>query len=562
MSRKLISMFRLSLVSAVLIIALLVGVYLSLALGNISDHHETEAALMLEKTVQDINTEIDAILENANVLANYGDTVGSFMEGNRFKRMDMRDSVKFVLGMQLVLNRGMEYICVCSRDGSTMFIIADETEAASNMASFKVADRVMREYDLTQPRRGVTFTKCYSEMDYTYFAVLAPVYQSAGSRYLGCLVLLYRGDSLRDLLPDSGHDGTVLLCESIPLASVGREILPEKEDGQILTARTKMSGWQVSLRIVERYTAAELRTVIQQCVLVFICTAAALVLLVVIQYHKIVGPVLMISEQVSRIGQEPGTELKLESGVKEYDELIRSINAMLAEEQKTNEEMLRIRTTAYEEQISFLQAQINPHFLYNCLESIRGMAGQDNLKDVRGMMSGMSAIYRFCSRRDSFATVREELECAENYAYVMRLCYMQSYGFEIRAEEEALDKAVPRMILQPLIENAVRHGFRAAGLENGNVWVSVSVEDDLLRLTVENDGEALPEETLREWNSGWDWWRENEGNRIGLTNVMKRLGLLYGNRARACFEKRENRRGLKVTFLLPAEAPRMEEKGK
>ena len=547
MRKKLLSMFMISLVSAVLMIALMAVGYYSLTRRNLASQMEQDTRSVLDSAVISIEKELRENTESASVIANYDDMIANFMKAEPISRLEQRDSVHFLLSMQMDLQKGLTYICLFTKDGSRMYINSAAMQETARTAAFDVTRRILSEYDLSAGRSGVFITPCYGSHGYVYYAIIAPVYQTTGNRYLGSLVLLYNGENIRSLLPEKSKVKLRLTGNGELLADTGEGRF---EGSCALSQPLPSTLWTLEASPSPEEFEESLETMRRLCVVVLIATGLAFSVLVFIQYRKIVGPVLSISRCAAEIAADPDRMLGLETGVSEYDELIAAINGLLTAQRHMSAEMLRMKTGVYEERIAFLQSQINPHFLYNSLESIRGMAGRNRPDDVRKMVSGLATIYRYCSKGGPFAALGEECACAENYMSVVDLCYGSDYRLVFDTDAVPGDLPVPRMILQPLIENAVQHGYRLSKKVSGTVTVSAALTGGSLRLTVEDDGMGVPEEELAAWNGGRRYWAERTGEKIGLTNVMRRVYLLYGEDASVSFSRGTNGKGLRIEFLL------------
>lgn len=555
MRRKLISLLLVSLVSSVLIIALLVAGYYALVRRDLTLQSEEETRLHLEDTVMDADRELRRDLENAGVIAAYGNMLSDFMDAPAGERLDRRDDVRFLLSMQLDTQPGLKYICLYTVTGSRMFISSEALANISRAAAREVAIHVTEDYSLTEDPGRTRFSGVYDTRDGAYYAIIAPVRHSIGNRYLGSLILLYDGTYFRNLLttrsglPYIVSDGETLLTAS------NQEIEESWRSGltQMQSVAMTTSGWEISTTVSAPELRYLLKNLLQACWAAVIITMLAFAVLIVFQYRRIVKPVVSITNRVAEIEKDPQKEMDLRFGVAEYDALAESIGAMIDYRQRTHEEMMQIRTNAYEEQISFLQSQINPHFLYNSFESIRGMAGRGMMEETRRTVSCIAAVYRYCSKGGPYARLREECECAENYATAMNLCYNSAYQIDIRPDPETEEMYVPRMMLQPLIENAVIHGFRRAGRSTGHILVTSKAEDGNLILRVTDNGVGLTPEQADYWNNTWESAKDVENSHIGLPNVLRRVHLLYGDRATVTFAHGPEDVGLEISFVIRPE---------
>ena len=220
MRRKLISLLLMSLVSSVLIIALLVAGYYALVRRDLIRQSREETRLRLEDTGMNVDRELRRDLESAGVLANYGNMLSDFMDAPAEDRLDRRDAVRFLLSMQLDTQPGLKYICLYTVTGSRMFISSEALPNISRAAAREVATRVAEDYRLSEDPGRTRFSSVYATQDGAYYSIIAPVRQSAGNRYLGSMILLYDGASFRNLLttrsglPYIVSDGELLLTAS------------------------------------------------------------------------------------------------------------------------------------------------------------------------------------------------------------------------------------------------------------------------------------------------------------------------------------------------------------
>lgn len=555
MRRKLISLLLVSLVSSVLIIALLVVGYYALVRRDLILQSQEETHLRLEDTMINVDRELRRDLESASVIANYANLLSDFMDASAAERLDRRDDVRFLLSMQLDTQPGLQYICLYTVTGSRMFISSEALPNISRAAAREVAARVVEDYRLSKDPGRTRLSGVYATRDGSYYSIIAPVRHNVGNRYLGSLILLYDGDTFRNLLTTrSGLPYTVSDGETLLTASNDEiEQIWRAGQTQMETVVLSTSGWEISTTTYVPELRYLLRNLLQACWAMVGITMLAFLVLIIFQYRRIVKPVVSITNRVAEIEKDPQKEMDLHFGVAEYDALAESISAMITYRQRTHEEMMQIRTNAYEEQISFLQSQINPHFLYNSFESIRGMAGRGMMEETRRTVSCIAAVYRYCSKGGPYARLREECECAENYATAMNLCYSSAYQIDIQPDPETEEMYVPRMMLQPLIENAVIHGFRRAGRSTGHILVTSKAEDGNLILRVTDNGVGLTPEQADYWNNTWESAKDVENSHIGLPNVLRRVHLLYGDRATVTFARGPEDAGLEISFVIRPE---------
>jgi two-component system, LytTR family, sensor kinase len=187
-----------------------------------------------------------------------------------------------------------------------------------------------------------------------------------------------------------------------------------------------------------------------------------------------------------------------------------------------------------------LQSQINPHFLFNTLNSISSLV-RGNPDSARDMIVKLGNILRRLLRKgDSFVPLREELEFLDDYLDIEVARFGRDKLRVVKELEPAsLEHLVPSMILQPLVENAVKHGF-AAKVESGSIYLRSRTAEHRLVIEVEDDGVGMPVNGAS----------ASSGTGIGMQNVTERLQVLYGDAAEITVESQPNR-GTLVRLVLP-----------
>jgi len=178
----------------------------------------------------------------------------------------------------------------------------------------------------------------------------------------------------------------------------------------------------------------------------------------------------------------------------------------------------QLETHLAEARLRVLQSQLNPHFLFNTFNTISAFTETDP-KIARQMMARLGKLLRssldHAGRQE--VTLGEELTFLENYISIERMRFEDRLTVDVRIEDHARDALVPSFVLQPLVENAIRHGTGAL-LRSGHVQVSAGRVGDRLTLEVDDDGVGLPE-----------GWRLEDHAGVGLSNIARRLAELYGS---------------------------------
>lgn len=200
---------------------------------------------------------------------------------------------------------------------------------------------------------------------------------------------------------------------------------------------------------------------------------------------------------------------------REFDTMLRRINELIEE---NYEKQLLLKDTSYR----MLRAQINPHFIYNTLNTINWMVKWNKNDEVSRLIVEFGKLLRASFAGEPFATVEEEAASVEGYIAIQTYRYRSRADFIVEKSGELDKYLTPRMILQPLVENAIYYGIEDS-LEKCTVRVSVTEESEHILYEVADTGPGMSAETLREVREGTV---KAKGNGIGLANIRERLRLL------------------------------------
>lgn len=232
----------------------------------------------------------------------------------------------------------------------------------------------------------------------------------------------------------------------------------------------------------------------------------------------------------------------------EIDSLGRSYNAML-------DEIISLIDRIYEEQaekrqaeLKVLQAQIKPHFLYNTLDNLKWMAKAQGADEVAKAITSLSTYFRiFLSNGQEKITLAQEFKHTEAYLTMQKIRYGQKLNYTLELDEAARDLPMLKILIQPLVENAINHGLKPK--ENGGtIRVSASLLDDTLKIQVTDDGVGMDEGTLQTLRQALQS-QQMEGH-YGLQNVLRRCRIEYGEKAQLNIESAPGQ-GTCITLILP-----------
>lgn len=239
----------------------------------------------------------------------------------------------------------------------------------------------------------------------------------------------------------------------------------------------------------------------------------------------------------------------------EVGKLGTSFNYMLTYTNTLIDNVYKLQIAEKEATIFALQSQINPHFLYNTLQMISDFAETGDAEEVSSVCSCLSSIFRYSiDGKNRYVRFSDEVAHVKNYVYIQSIRLNHRFEFSLQIPEECYNVRVPRLILQPLVENCITHGIYDK-LEGGKIIISASLENGLLHLKIADNGVGIPEEKLaflRETLNPEHHSEEFGPESIGIGNVNRRLILSYGPEYRLTIESALGR-GTVITIWIPSQ---------
>ncbi|MEC0370951.1 cache domain-containing sensor histidine kinase [Paenibacillus chibensis] len=342
------------------------------------------------------------------------------------------------------------------------------------------------------------------------------------------------------------------------------------ENGGAMHVFEKMQTPYAEWTIIKRIPNATLYERATQ--LTQINTAIAVIALLVIVFGtlfisvRITEPIKRLTSYMNRIqsGQlnvDIDWNSRDETGIMfaRFRQMMDTINNLILRE-------YRLELANKTNQLKALQAQINPHFLYNTLQSIGTLALQNNVPRIYALLSSLAKIMRYSmNNNDALVTLREEAEHVRLYLDLQKERFGEQLEFSIRLAPETLRVPMPKMILQPLVENYFKHGLDTQGQQGRLDITSRMKPQGILEIIIENNGESISPEALkalqrqleRQQNRGAQAeWTDEDG--IGLHNVLMRLQL-YTEHESALHVDNIKPQGVRITVEIHTEAKQTEE---
>lgn len=303
----------------------------------------------------------------------------------------------------------------------------------------------------------------------------------------------------------------------------------ENEQRMITVKTVGYTGWKlisvVPVKdIIRQYSGTQTYILI-----IAICLAFIFIQLSSFITKKITDPIYRLEKAVGKLeAGELDTKIQI-GGSEEIRHLGNSIQAMVAQLRQLMDDVVMEQELKRKSELDALQTQINPHFLYNTLDSIVWMIENEKYEGAVTMVTSLARLFRISiSKGKSIISVKEELAHAEYYMSIQSVRYKNKFTYTIEAEDTVKQKATVKLILQPMIENAIIHGMAYMDEEDGgHIVVRAYEKDGELIMEVEDNGCGMSEECMDEIRTGKHRGK-TLGSGIGMGNVHERIKIYFG----------------------------------
>ncbi|MDO4320886.1 MAG: histidine kinase [Lachnospiraceae bacterium] len=309
--------------------------------------------------------------------------------------------------------------------------------------------------------------------------------------------------------------------------------------------------------------------------IVVIAVAVINLLILILLIRTITEPLRMLAKSANEVaagnfdislpdynsGDEVGVVTrafaKMIESIREYIDKLRE---SMEKEQEMKEKELMMETHLKDAQLKYLQAQINPHFLFNSLNAGAQLAMMEDAEKTSIFVEKMADFFRYNVHKiEKTATLAEEIEAVDNYVYILNVRFAGDIHFEKEIAAGVEDVQLPSMILQPLVENAVNHGIRGVEWE-GYIWLKVKrTESGGLLISIRDNGQGMTQERIREVMEGKVREKKElkDSTGIGMDNVISRLELFFGRKNLLQIYSDGPGKGTEIDILIPPEENKM-----
>lgn len=521
--------------------------------NNITEMNQT----ILEQT----NGKIEDFYETMNHIAAalvYSPVTTSYYDQNNRERVLSTDEISATFSNTVLLENNIAGIYLFDMEKNQIASFGANENIGRFSSSIRNQMECSNQFYLDSSQEG-------------YYLIYYPVYNLDTLVYgkqNGMAVFLMKSREFDNMLKNSqatknteiylldGNNAVVTSCGGKAEYALSKDQQTDSRDYFVQVKNVVIPGWKLVSRIPksEMYTSAEDGR--SPLIIVYLFSGVLILILAWFCYRNFLVRMHRVDQFITGVINRPEHRMK-EERMDEIGSIVHNLNQMLDDKETMNREVQKSQQRVYEMelsrkqlQIQAYQNQINPHFLYNTFDCIRGMALYKGEEEIAQITMALSKVFRFAVKGDNIVTVKEEMDYIREYATIIDYRFMGKIEVDYDIDEDLYQHHVIKLMLQPIVENAVFHGLEQK-VDGGTVEVSVQKwGDDRMRICVEDDGCGMSKERLEEIRSNLDKKMNIRG--IGMSNIYQRLLLFYGEDIYFDIDSKEGK-GTKVTIIIPEE---------
>lgn len=325
----------------------------------------------------------------------------------------------------------------------------------------------------------------------------------------------------------------------------------EGKERQITVKTVGYTGWKI---MGVSPTSDITTTYMQNSQFIWIVAIIGIIILIFVNMFissRVADPIKQLERSVRKLEKSNLNATVKIGGTYEIRHLGETLQSMADNMKKLMDDIVKEQEDKRKSEMSALQSQINPHFLYNTLDSIIWMIENERYEDAIDMVTALARLFRISlSKGKNIITVAQELQHAENYLIIQKVRYKNKFDYEIRMEPEAALCATIKLIVQPLVENSIYHGMEYMD-GDGRIFIHAYVNEATLYIEIDDNGPGMTQEQVDElvrgtWKSG-----RGKGSGIGFHNVQERIRLYFGQNYGMEVES-EPDEGTRIRIHIPA----------
>lgn len=485
---------------------------------------------MIELRFEDLSSNVDSL--SLQIL--YDNRIYEYLKSiniDKDSSLYFTDS-KNILRDAVISRNEIESICLVSLD--KQYIYYDSNNAKYYIKNIMPYEYILEEAEKSNGKTTWVLTNKDGKVDNIYAARI--IYDRDTFKPMGLVAMLIRKDFIesiyKDLSPESVNNISILSKDGNVILSKNQyddKAINSKKDTLVSYVNLKNPNWKIVYHVPFNKLYEDINTLKYKIIVITIWAIIVLSITSTLLSMDIVKPINQLVSAMKNF-QDKGIHKELE--VKRNDELGylgRSFNKMSEKIDYLLNMIYKEKLTRKEAEIKALQAQINPHFLFNTLENINWLAQLNGVQEISDTVTALGSLMEASIGRDQkLVSLSEEIKYMDNYFEIMKSRFGDRIVFNKEIEEGTGEVMIPKLLVQPLLENAIYHGVEKLR-RNGVITLRASLNNDMVKIEVEDNGVGIQEDDLLELRKYLNGnAKESEHTSVGLSNVNKRIKLYYG----------------------------------
>lgn len=451
-------------------------------------------------------------LENTAKAFGYSPTVLQYYQDDALTRVADSNALKSVFANTVLLNRHVQTVLLYDNDMQLLAGLGADYTLPKQQQRMRAVGELNTDY-----YNGDENGLCY--------AYYLPIYNLNSDTYmdqLGMCVFLLDGEALDDSLSNAlsalscavqlqNRKGDFLSFEKTDDLNTVETMTELSEDARFGSTHGswRLNGWRITTAVSIEANAASESGYRELVIVGIIIVILMLLLLIVFSYLRLARPIHQLQEFIEHVMLRPASRIRM-ARTDDIGTVAHSLNRLLDDNQRHIHEIRENKIMLYEVELSrqrmkvlAYRNQINPHFLYNTFACISGMALMQDQEDIAELTMALSDIFRYAVKGGNVVNIRDEIENLEKYAKIIAYRFMGKIKVTVEAEETVQELPILKLLLQPIVENAVFHGLEQK-MGDGFVRTTICHGNGRIRIEIQDDGCGISREQLEEMKANYE----------------------------------------------------------
>ena len=513
----------------------------------------------LTTTFEQMNERMDEYFESVNNIIKtfaFDTTVQGILQNDpTFSDDANRERVSNQLKNIILINSAVS-------DGYLVTNSGDIIGTSENISKKVIGELILKSRDKSI---GTSFLSVEDENGKKQIAAVKPVRNVSNLKELGYVVMTIdknkllkifdskiKGVTMNFLIADSSGNPVVLPDSNvkIPVGEIHKS-MPDGKDTcsdsiningvkhKYIIHKSSQTEWELMVVVAERELYGHSLSLGYNILIYILVIVFIVIALTTVTNFRITKPITKLADAIDRVASGDTKHKISFSDKNEITMIADNFNHMVDEVQAAKQRIFSTQQRLYETElekkqfeVSLLQSQINSHFLYNTLSCIRAMSRKGAEEEVSSMITCLVGMLRYASNMQEKSVIQDEFNNIKNYVFIQRMRLGEQLQLIFDAKDDILLYEIPKMTLQPVVENSILHGFDG-GKESWTIKISAIMKGDDIEIRVIDNGDGMDKEDLDKLNSSLRQKKnifetDNNKNSIGLTNIQNRIHSLYG----------------------------------